>query len=113
MKGKGPQGERNHLVLRWGWDGGGGGRQSERGRGGNYFRRKIGFGAVFATGCNSQMQWPAAQAPFQGQRLGLVICLEPDANEGGDKDFFFCELLTAERQRSWWAPVCRKIEADS
>lgn len=45
------------------------------------------------------MQWPAAQAPFQGQSLGLVTCLDPDANEDGDKDFFLCELLTTDRHK--------------
>lgn len=29
------------------------------------------------------MKWPAVQAPFQGQCLGLVICLDPDAKEAG------------------------------
>ena len=31
------------------------------------------------------MKWPAVQAPVQGQCLGLVICLDSDAKEAGDR----------------------------
>lgn len=70
--------------------------EREEDGGGNHFRRKIVFGAIIATGWNSQMKWPAARAPFQGQCLELVTCREPGANEAGDKDFFLCGLLISQ-----------------